>query len=381
MQGKTVASWDNRPLPGDIRELTSLRFIAALVVIVHHFGPAFWPALTGMTGLVEKGLYGVDFFFMLSGFILTHVYLQAHEEKRFGYVDFVWARLARIYPLHIVTMIAAILILETSLRLGYMEQDTVYGKFIAYNIAMVHAWGVVDHMGLNEPSWSISAEWAAYLAFPIFLVITRWAKARPILFTVVSAALIALLYVFAEALGNDPYPHMTYDVGAVRIMPCFLLGCALNTLARKVTFSLPAAQIGTLASGLGALFLMHFKAPDLFILAAVAALIFFCAQRAKHDAPSLISGPKAVWLGEISFALYMVHRIVEYALTRLVGPAFGWQPEGNVAMLAAALVGSMIGAAALHHAVEKPMRALMRKVKPSALLATLFGKRKATAAE
>ena len=88
--------------PNHIKPLTSLRFLAAMWVVIY----AFWPdlGLGFVPNLVAKGYLGVELFFVLSGFILCHVYLQAFGEKRAHYGGFLWARLARVYPLHLVTL-------------------------------------------------------------------------------------------------------------------------------------------------------------------------------------------------------------------------------------------------------------------------------------
>ena len=84
--------------PADLRALTSLRFFAAAWVVMY----TFWPDLgVGLVPVaVTKGYLGVETFFVLSGFILSHVYLQAAGEKQFRYGGFLWARIARVYPLH-----------------------------------------------------------------------------------------------------------------------------------------------------------------------------------------------------------------------------------------------------------------------------------------
>ena len=89
--------------PADLRPITALRFGAAMWVAVY----SFWENLAGagQSGLVAKGYLGVELFFVLSGFILSHVYLAAVGEKRFSYRGFLWARIARVYPLHIATLI------------------------------------------------------------------------------------------------------------------------------------------------------------------------------------------------------------------------------------------------------------------------------------
>ena len=76
-------------------DVEGLRAIAVLSVLAYHAG---LPLITG-------GFGGVDVFFVLSGFILSHVYLAQAGEKRFSYGRFLWARVARVYPLHIATLI------------------------------------------------------------------------------------------------------------------------------------------------------------------------------------------------------------------------------------------------------------------------------------
>lgn len=103
----------------NLRVLTSLRFFAALWVVLFHY----WPDLTGVSTLpsfIAKGYLGVELFFILSGFILCHVYRSAVEEGRFEYGGFLWARLARIYPVHLVTLVGmgAMAIIAGQLGLG-----------------------------------------------------------------------------------------------------------------------------------------------------------------------------------------------------------------------------------------------------------------------
>src|SRR5471032_1559875 len=91
------------PAVRDLRPLTALRFFAAMWVVLYHY----WPNLNGehMPALVAHGYLGVELFFVLSGFILCHVYLDQFASGRFRYGGFLWARLARVYPLHIAALV------------------------------------------------------------------------------------------------------------------------------------------------------------------------------------------------------------------------------------------------------------------------------------
>ena len=87
-----------------IKPLTSLRFFAALWVVLFHY----WPHLAvgrHAGRWSPRATWASSCFFVLSGFILCHVYLPPFEAGRFSYGDFLWARIARIYPLHIATLV------------------------------------------------------------------------------------------------------------------------------------------------------------------------------------------------------------------------------------------------------------------------------------
>src|SRR5690606_13913763 len=114
---------------------------------------------------------GVDAFFVLSGFILTHVYQSAFfESERVSGKDlfrFLKKRFARIYPLHFVTLIGAIVFLNI-LRTFTDSNVELRWDHVIPQLLLFHAWGGLDGISWNFPSWSISAEWFAYLlVFPL----------------------------------------------------------------------------------------------------------------------------------------------------------------------------------------------------------------------
>ncbi len=356
------------PAPGDLAELTSLRFFAALIVLTYHYAETFAPELRSASGIIAKGYLGVDFFFVLSGFILTHVYLDAARDGRFSYADFLWARFARIYPLHLVTMAAAMVVLTIAFQLGHIAHDPVYLKVVLANAGLVHAWGVMDHFSLNAPSWSISAEWADYLLFPVFLVLTRAGRPRPGLFLTIAIVVFLAAWQGAERIFAKPLTELTYDGGALRILPSFLVGCALCTLAGRLQPARETTLIGLVSSSIGVLVLMHVAASDLLIIAAMAATILFAALCARADdgdnTPWLAARP-LVYLGEVSFAIYMTHRVVETVLTQIIAPLLGWGAQSAGAMALLALAATLLVSMALYHTVERPARTLLRRLPPS----------------
>ena len=136
--------------PADLRPITALRFGAAIWVAIY----TFWENLAGAgaSDLVAKGYLGVELFFVLSGFILSHVYLQAAGEKRFSYRGFLWARVARVYPLHLFTLIGVGLLATVAMAAGMSVDPNVRNwSALPANLLMVHAWGLAPVAGWNHP--------------------------------------------------------------------------------------------------------------------------------------------------------------------------------------------------------------------------------------
>ena len=152
----------------DIRSLTSSRFVAALWVLLLHFTNSLSVDLDVMTSFFEFGQLGVDFFFILSGFILTHIYFEEMKDGHFHYGFFLQRRLARIYPLHFVTFLAVVcyVVAGRLMGVGFSDPDAYAVSEIPANLLLVHGWGL-GRMSWNYLSWSVSAEWFAYLLFPL----------------------------------------------------------------------------------------------------------------------------------------------------------------------------------------------------------------------
>ena len=343
--------------PADLRPITALRFVAAMWVAVY----SFWENLAGagQVGLVAKGYLGVELFFVLSGFILSHVYLQAAGEKSFSYKSFLWARVARVYPLHIATLIGVGLLAAAALFAGMSVDGNVlsWGALPA-NLFMVHAWGLAPVAGWNHPSWSISAEWFAYLCFPLFAFVFWRARHRPIAAVVGAAAFLAILYFVFEQWAGFALTEATIRWGALRIVPCFALGCALYLVYRRAPLKAPwlcaAVSFGlmVLSAALGLW--------DGVTVLLAGALILSLASLPNERAGWLASKP-AVYLGEISYSVYMVcvpWKLLAVGLAAKLVDAPDTQLQIFVWLAILALLP--VVASISYHLVEHPARKALR---------------------
>lgn len=137
----------------ELLPLTSLRFVAAAMILFHH------SALLGVTPSTLPLDQGVSFFFVLSGFILAYRYPSLStwaEVKRF-----LAFRIIRIFPAHAVTAVAMIFIFSAPVDFKLIP-----------NLLMVHGWIPIwpYYFSYNSVSWSISTEFFFYLAFPVLII-------------------------------------------------------------------------------------------------------------------------------------------------------------------------------------------------------------------
>src|SRR5690606_23543198 len=183
--------------------------------------------------LVGKGYLAVDLFFMLSGFVLTHVY---HAEfVRFDpgrYRDFLAARVARLYPLHLLVLFAFVATavagrLFEFIQTGHFEELPLEGAHsvlaILANLVMLQGLDAGE-LSWNYPSWSISVEFFAYLLFPLAIgPIWRADRRRAIL---IGLALGAGVLAFAWFARGD-FNQWDGPLALARCLPEFLLGSLL----------------------------------------------------------------------------------------------------------------------------------------------------------
>ena len=163
-------------IKNEIRPLTGIRGIAALWVVFFHFESNIVhlvPSLSALHPVISRGPFGVDMFFVLSGFILSSVY--RIEKSNFTlrqYAEFLTNRIARIYPDYVFCFFLLALMVALDRLLGRHMTEAVNYPFstAGWHLLMVQAWPFVPAVwhNWNTPAWSVSAEWFAYLfIFPL----------------------------------------------------------------------------------------------------------------------------------------------------------------------------------------------------------------------
>ena len=300
-----------RPRP-PIDSLTSIRGLAALWVVLYHFQHdivALLPPLRFFLPFIRQGHLAVPIFFVLSGYVLTYNYLDSLGGRTdlSGLLGFWGRRLLRIYPLHLVTLLAVVpMVLVARLR-GLTITDAGYSRrdFIL-NLFLVHTWVPHFRLNWNYPSWSISSEWFAYLFFPLAcLVFVRVHR----LTTLARLALLFYSLSIGLMLAGDrlPFAALTAVVGP------FLLGC---TFARAIglgyvpRFDLRIATWALLLTFVAIPSLAADQALGIAMMTTGAALVFALAAAGERCSRFWLVKPLVI-LGEVSYSLYLVHALVQ----------------------------------------------------------------------
>jgi peptidoglycan/LPS O-acetylase OafA/YrhL len=320
--------------------LTPLRGIAALLTVVFHFGIVIGPVidifhvgpvlgpLTEHSALIGHLYLMVDFFFILSGFIMCHVYsrLFAGAVTKEAFKKFAIARFARVYPLHFIMLIYTVILFAVSGWLGVPKLPVLQVGNTSYsfvtNLFLLHSMNFNNWFSWDHASWSISTEWWAYMVFPFlagpFLKLNSAGKA--IVFLLCFAGYLAIIQFivplttlpeeisFVRGSGHGRGLDVSYQFGFLRCLCGFILGMVIYQ-AYRVGWGRRLFGNGFImvAATLGLFVVMHFGLPDpvsIFFLP-------FILLSGAYGSPSidrLFANKGLQKIGDWSFSIYLVHQ-------------------------------------------------------------------------
>lgn len=286
--------------------MDGLRGIFAVLVIAHHHN-AFKDSIIYNNFFVINASLFVDFFFVLSGFVIAFNYVDRIQSTG-DFLTFLKKRFIRLYPLLFYTevvFVAANLLgehssfknvggmglsyyLYTSLdALTFMGSSTVFGGWISN----------------NYPSWSISAEMISYVVFG--LVVLALPRFKYVAFAVIGVLSAAFIYSRGEYL-------LAYDYGYVRGLLCFSLGIFTNRWLREKSYHLSAFEIPFLLFLIAAMYFVHHWELNLWKLVfpfifSVGIVIFASSEGIVTQ---MLNSKPFQYLGKISYSIYLNHAIV-----------------------------------------------------------------------
>lgn len=334
---------------GELKRLTSLRAVAALIVFAYHLDHhTRW---LPFDDLADHGYVGVAFFFVLSGFVLTWSTREGTTVH-----DFWVRRVARVYPSHLVTALVALVVPVTAFA--------ITPGAIAANLLLVQGWFPQWHIafGLNAVSWSLSCEAFFYLCAPFLIAWSRRRSTRTAALAMLGWALAMSAVAVAAGLHSPGADIAAYTNPLIRSGE-FALGVLLALLVQRGWRPRVGPLVaGVLTIGLGLLLAgrtLPQSVVDVAFVPAFAALVLTSAVADIRGARTPLHHRSMTYAGEVSFAFYLVHELVIMNLAAVVGP--GGTLRWGLVWSVLALVLATAGAVALHHGVERPAQRAIRR--------------------
>ena len=295
--------------------LDSWRGICALLVAMFHFPAVGW---LETNSFISGSFLFVDFFFVLSGFVIAHAYSERLKDG-VSLKRFMVTRFGRLFPLH-AFMLAAFVVFEI-LRLALPSVtgggETFSGgtsiSSLVSNLFLIHGLGFETSLTWNAPSWSISTELFAYLLFGLVTV----ALNRVALLAFASAVVVAPLFLFAV---SPDYMDATYDFGFIRCLYGFAAGvlvqAAFLQLADKPAPDMETRLTWTFAESavvlaVGLFVATSYAGPFSISAPFVFGLAVFIFAHEAGYVSRLLRGRVFLALGALSYSIYMTHLFIQ----------------------------------------------------------------------
>lgn len=301
--------------------LDGWRGLCALLVAIYHFHTT---SHFQQVALVRHAYLFVDFFFVLSGFVITHAYSQRIATARDA-GTMIWRRLGRLWPLHVALLgafvalelaspiIAAMLGASRSAASAFDPASGAQLPAIATNFLLLHGLGIHDRLTWNFPSWSISTELWTYVIFGVVALATR---GRMLL----AALAIALVGWSVVACFSTRMIAVDFELGLFRCLAGFFVGHVAFRLMQAHPVKLAAPTVWEVAAVVSILTFVSLAGRTRMELAAPivfgAVVWLFALERGAVS--RLLQGQPFAMLGLVSYSIYMVHALVIVLVHRMV---------------------------------------------------------------
>jgi peptidoglycan/LPS O-acetylase OafA/YrhL len=292
-------------------QLDALRFFFAMVVVLGH--------TAGWSNAFPRGAFAVDFFFVLSGFVLTHALLERPSTAG----RFAWARFARLYPLNLLILVLMLLI----------PVDTPTYQPIGWwmSAAMLQGFGLIQVLQWNWPTWSISVELFVniFILFPI--IAGRRIALAALLVLASYAAIVEAVgfafdhYTFQLLFGVLPAPILRGIGGIVLGYLLYELHLAARGRIDTARLVWPATAVEVAAFACLAFSLWTTDPRWLWTPIPLSALVVLQMATFPGHLARLLQRAPFTWLGHISYSVYMIHAplFLAFYIYRLI-PGEGW---------------------------------------------------------
>jgi len=291
--------------------LDGLRFICITAVIWHH--APIWPDLADISVLFARGHVGVDFFFVLSGFLITTLLLREETAKgRFSLRGFYWRRFLRIIPVYyLVVSFAAFYAIIVK---GYTDQLEI----LPYYYLFLSNFLVGQDIGFLSVTWSLAVEEQYYLIWPALLLLVprRWiVTVLVVLIAVNVAAAMELL----DLIGIHPIDvaHLRLRIMGATYAPILMGSLVAILLHRRAGFAAlravtafpgaPWVWFAALLVALGGFPGALEGLPNLVVHSLMCLMLTSLVIREDNAMAPVLKLAPIIRIGQISYGIYLYH--------------------------------------------------------------------------
>lgn len=316
-----------------LNNLTPMRGIAALLTVIYHvdlmIGNGGDMLVNKSHTMILSRMYlMVDFFFILSGFIMFYVYgkmfsLNVNKES---FKKFTISRFARVYPLHFFTLCYCIVLFFISQRMGVPEnpvlqiENNLFSIFT--NTLLLHSMNFHNWFSWNHASWSISVEWWAYMLFPFLVApISKMNSSKKaiigimcfvgylaITFFIIPVVTVPKEIPFVKVNPSQLSINVAYQYGYIRCLCGFILGMIVyQAYHAKWLSNFFANGYILIVLTFIAFISMHFNLPD-FVTIIPFPFILLCGAYGSTGIDNFFSNKFLQRLGDWSFSIYLIHQ-------------------------------------------------------------------------
>lgn len=341
--------------------LDALRFLAAFLMVIHHYAAEAPVPLAKIHPVFERGYLATDFFLIVSGYVLGRIYGDRVADGRMSAGAFLLRRAGRVVPAHVMICVTFIILV---LATGWVGIKPLHPQWFDWSelpsqAALVQSWGIFPGgRGWNAPTWSLSALLVCYFAFPRLWRGLRRVKNAALALTIGIAGLAMADLLTQRFLGYPVY-EMPLHWGVIRAAPLFLLGVTLALCAERIYIPAAAARIFGLASLLLLGLLQAIGRFD-FMSLALIALIILAAGAVPTKKRSYVLERGAL----VSFALFITNelvRVVYFGVDHALDARFGFSQNLEWAIWYGGPVAAVIFAIAFHYIIDWPSQGWIKR--------------------
>lgn len=308
-----------------ISNLTGIRGIAALWVFGLHYRGYFiglFPEFSKLDFIFKNGGFGVDLFFCLSGFILGHVYFKEHIFQKRGIIlkKYFYKRMARLYPVYFVTLMIAslfyILAFLTNHKFNHENPDNFTFAIFFQNLVGVQAW--FGKNSINGPAWSVSAEFGAYLIFPLLLLILQRENISRMILS--ATLLIVSIIIFEISLRKS----LIFNREVMQVITEFTMGLCAYVIVKDRDIPIKICKALRILLTC-TLIIILFSIQEVLLLSSIIPIILLLivALNYFHNFPGKgLSRTQFMNLGLWSYSLYMTHRLLQNVMSGISLPFY-----------------------------------------------------------